>query len=275
MNDVHVFEVLPEYMNLITKKIQDMKKTVCNFLFLLLMATTLPAQEDVKKGDMSEIRRNNYQVELGFGSIRSIYDNTASATILFKKKYNQGDLLDVTTVSFLRGYFTFNSQANFGGDTIVFGRSPLPGFNPVESFNNIDLTLGLGLEKQFQNRRFVHSVGCDLFTRYSDGIRGDEYGYFNGFANIFALVNTERSIEAGLLPFIGLKYYITDQLSVGIESGLSMSYYNRNVTESIYEREIINGQVFDTVEHADPIVVSGLRFRFLGLRFFTLGYSFK
>ena len=67
---------------------------------IVFSAIQVKAQKD---NSIAEVRKNKYQIELGFRSIQNIYTNTLSATILFKKKYQAGDLIDVSSLKFLRG----------------------------------------------------------------------------------------------------------------------------------------------------------------------------
>lgn len=218
---------------------------------------------------IDEIRKNNYQVELGFRSIQNIYNNTAAATIMFKKKYNAGKLIDVKSIKFLRTYFTLNSNIKFGSDTIRRRQFSF------ESQNNVDVSFGIGIEKQFQNRRFVHFFGCDIFTNYYDG--GQVYGisYNNFFNNYNVLYQLERTINPGVSPFLGMKYYFTDQLSIGIETGFSLGYYNSKFKNVMHSVDIINGQEIYNQTNYTSFIENGLKANFLGIRFITIGYSFN
>ncbi|HRI34524.1 MAG TPA: hypothetical protein PLD02_12290, partial [Saprospiraceae bacterium] len=65
-------------------------KNILTFIIVFL-ALQLNAQTE---NSISEVRKNKYQIELGFRNIQSIYANTFSATILFKKKFQTGDLIE-------------------------------------------------------------------------------------------------------------------------------------------------------------------------------------
>jgi len=242
---------------------------ITTFLILQLNAQT--------NNSISEIRKNDYQIELGFQSIKSIYNNTSSATILFKKRYETGDLVDVKSVKYLRAHFAVNTQINFTDDPTRMNQDSTDvGFHPADV---IDLTFGIGLERQFQNRNFVHYIGTDLYGQIFDS--DDD---FPSNVSIGGVVSnstrttdrTVRSVNAGISPFFGIKYYISDQFSVGIESGFRLTYFNTKFQEirTFTEFDQVTGQTSTVFEELEPVVSNGLRFNFLGVRFITLGYSF-
>jgi len=257
-----------------------MKKSaikLTTFLTLsLILISSIGAQEETAKNTISEIRKNNYQIELGFSSIKSIYSNTSSASIFFKKKYRTGNLVEVNSMKFLRAFFSIDSQVNLTEDP---SRTPMDTtsifFHPA---NVSDLTLGIGIEKQYQNDRFVHYLGCDLFARYykSDDDVPNNYNIGGVTLNI---INTTdrylRIINPGLIAFGGFKYYITNQFSVGVETGLRIGYFNSKITEVEYTFDFEDGMEIRNFEENDPVKSNGFKVNFLGLRFVTLGYSFK
>ena len=241
---------------------------------MLLLNTLIAYGQQTES--IEEVRKNNYQIELGFNSIQSIYSNTSSATVLFKKKYQRGRLIEVNSVKYMRAYFSFNGQVNFSDDPT---QGPIDStdveFHPSSVTN---FSFGLGLEKQYQSNRFVHYYGIDLFTSY---FQNDDDFTNGGFGGI--IVNstrttdrTLRTIESGLNPFMGLKYYFTPQFSVGIETGLSLSYFNTKFQEIRFASEFDQdlGMFVRVVNELTPAVSHGLKFRFLGVRFLTIGYSF-
>ncbi len=243
-------------------------------IFALLLAIQLIAQTDTS---ISEIRKNEYQVELGFRSINSIVNNTTSATILFKKKYQTGNLVEVNSVKYLRAYFSFNTQINFTEDpTRLKEDSTYIAFHPADI---IDLTFGLGIEKQFQNKNFVHYLGSDIFGQF---FKSDDD--FPGNISIGGIISnstittdrTVRSTNVGLNPFFGIKYYISKQFCVGIESGFRLTYFNTKFQEIriITEYDQNLGINITVLEELEPVTSNGIKFNFLGVRFITIGYSF-
>lgn len=240
--------------------------------FTILFSFQLNAQKD---NTISEVRKNNYQVELGFRSIKSIYDNTSSATILFKKKLQSGDLVALNSLKYLRVYLSVNTQINFDEDpTRMDQDSSGTRLHPADI---IDLTFGIGIEKQFQNKNFVHYIGTDLFGQF---FKSDDD--FPGNAVIGGVVSnstfttdrTIRSVNAGINPFFGIKYYITKQFNVGIESGFRLTYFNTRFQEVRLLNNGGFGQPVTTFEELEQVTSNGFRFNFLGVRFITLGYSF-
>ncbi len=243
---------------------------IFNVSFLMVCFVTFSySQSENKNPNISELRKNNYQVELNFKTVQNIYSNTAAATLMFKKKYNPGELIDITSIKFLRTYLTLNSNINLGNDTFPNKHFML---NYKEMIN---LTFGLGIEKQFQNRKFVHYLGCDIFTNYYDGSKIINYYYTNSFMGYNMNYEYEKTINSGLIPFIGLKYYVTDQLSFGIETGLSLSYYSSKINNVYYSLDFVNGKEVYNKTELTPFIENGIKFNYLGLRFITIGYSFK
>jgi hypothetical protein len=247
--------------------------------YILTTLTLLITISGISQTDISisEIRKNKHQIELGFRSIKSIYDNTASATILFKKKHQTGELIEVNSVKYLRAYFSINTQINFTDDPTRMNQDSTDlGFHPADI---IDLTFGVGIEKQFQNRKFVHYIGTDLYGQIFKS--DDDFptnAIIGGVTSNFTPTTdrTVRSINAGLSPFFGIKYYITNQFSVGIESGFRLTYFNTKFQEvrTINEFDQDLGQTITIFEELEPVISNGIRFNFLGVRFITIGYSF-
>jgi hypothetical protein len=246
-----------------------MKKNICSIIPVLFFATYLCSQTSKSISDIGEIRKNKYQIELGYKTIQNIYSNSAAATILLKKKYHSTESKDVSSVKYLRTYFTINSTFKFEKDSIPKRRFT------TSLRDNIDLTFGLGIEKQFQNKKFVYYFGCDVFTNYFDGGKSQGYYTLNNLVNFRILYQYENTINAGFVPFIGIKYFVTDHLSFGIETGFSMSYFHSKFKDVQYSFDLINGkEVYSQIE-LSPYFESGIKLNYLGSRFITIGYCFK
>lgn len=243
-----------------------MNKLLSISTLILFLGIDLSGQSDKLATDISEIRKNKYQVELGFRSASSVFYNTASATILFKKKYNRGKLIDVSSIKFLRAFVGINFDLKLKKD--VYFNSELPQ----------NLSFGLGFEKQFQNRKFVHYYGLDLFLNYFKGM--DYYSYYRSFSEEMSVrymfFQYNESIHTGIIPFFGFKYHITNQFSVGIETGLSLGFLFSEIKDGVL---IIRDQYNVSQEVERSIFPArsenSIRANFLGLRLISLGYSFK
>lgn len=245
--------------------------SLCGILIFYIVIAHSQQTESI-----SEVRKNEFQIELGFNSIQSIYSNTSSATVLFKKKYQRGRLIEVNSVKYLRAYFSFGGQVNFSDDpTLAPVDSTSVQFHPSSV---TDVQVGFGLEKQYQSNRFVHYYGLDLFTNYFRTNDDFANGSFGGIT--VNRTNTTdrrlRTIESGFNPFMGIKYYFTPQFSVGVETGISLSYFNSRFQEIRFSSEFDQdlGTLVRVVNELTPSVSHGLKFRFLGVRFLTVGYSF-
>lgn len=244
---------------------------LCGLLLFCVLLTHAQQTESI-----SEVRKNDFQIKLGFSSIQSIYSNTSSATVLFKKKYQRGRLIAVNSVKYMRAYFSVGGQVNFSDDPT---QAPLDSTSVQFHPSSVtEFQVGLGLEKQFQSNRFVHYYGVDVFTHYFRTNDDFANGSFGGIT-VNSTTSTDRrlrTIESGFNPFMGIKYYFTPQFSVGIETGLSLSYFNSRIQEIRFASEFDQdlGRLVRVVNELTPAVSHGLKFRFLGVRFLTVGYSF-
>lgn len=142
--------------------------------------------------------------------------------------------------------------------------------------NRFDFQLGLGYEKQFMNKKFVHYYGVELNWNYFN--EDDDYynavlsRVYNNFTN-----TTDRLVRVfrvGPIPFVGAKYYIRDYLSIGVETGFSIYYFNQKITEVSKKLELVNGEYQYVFVKDKPIISHGLQTFFNNLRFVTIGYAF-
>jgi hypothetical protein len=247
-----------------------------SLLSVLIFVSTeiVSGQDSLQTRPISEIRRNKYQVELGLGSISALWSNTTGGSVLFKKRMDIGELIDITSVKYYRIYSSFNTDIRL--DTAVAKVGGI--YNSTYSSDDyVDFELGIGFEKQFRNKMFVHYYGADLLTRIN--YRNDTrtyYNYSNNFNNEYTNIETrlDSRTSLGVSPFIGIKYYITKQLSFGLESGMYLSYYFGKYKET---DKYYDGRENPTLLQefiGNEIPVKGLNFAFDVLRFFTIGYSF-
>ena len=122
----------------------------------------------------------------------------------------------------------------------------------------------------------MHYHGIDVFTQFykaDDDIFNGSYGG----VTINAVGTTDRYIQTfriGVLPFIGAKYYLTDQISLGIETGVQVSWFQTKFTEVEFEQQIINNQVTNVFVEHEPVKSNGVNIIFNGIRFVTIGYTF-
>ncbi len=241
---------------------------------LLLLTSTAQGQDSLKTVSISEVRKNNFQIELGLRSFKNIWDGTASGTLLFKKKVNFGELVEVNALRFLRGYFTLNTQTNFTDDpTHTTGDTSEIYYHPADRVN---FSVGLGLEKQNKGKLLVHYHGLDLFTQY---FKTDDDVYNGEFGGITVNIpetsdHYVQTLKVGVMPFIGAKFYLTTQISLGLEAGMEIAWFQTKFTEVEFDQQYIDNKFQTVFVKHEPIKSKGISTRFNGVRFVTLGYTF-
>ncbi len=236
---------------------------------LLLSITTIQGQKSEGGIELSEIRKNKNHLEL---DIKNVFTGLNNATMLYKRKYESGKLINVKQIKLLRFLARFNSQFTFTDDPTrdVLNEQKL-GLFPS---NLINIQLGIGIEKQFMNKGYVHYYGIDLIGRYTKNDDDFSNGTL-GNVTVNYTYTTDRLLNIfniGLNPFFGIKYYITNRISIGIETGLEVSYFNATFTEI----EILHdsfGTLYSYTE-LEPFSANGLLVKFNNLRFLTMGYNF-
>ena len=83
---------------------------------------------------------------------------------------------------------------------------------------------------------------------------------------------TTNSFGVGVLPFFGVKYYITNRLSIGIETGFAATFtqaFNREDT-----LDFINGELTAFNKGETTRAAGNFRAFFSNLRFLNLGVNF-
>ncbi|MFN0013341.1 MAG: hypothetical protein ACKVU2_02230 [Saprospiraceae bacterium] len=240
-----------------------MKNITLAFALWAFGATITHAQDSKTGAHLSEIRKNKNQIDL---DVKNLFNGLSGATLLYKRSYQTGDLIDVSAIKLIRFSASINNQVLLGEKNIPWSAAA----------NNIDLQIGVGIEKQVMHNGFVHYYGADLVAGYYNsnaifntiepgGILVDYYG--NQVRG--------RSIRAGLNPFFGIKYYFTSRLSIGLETGMSLMYFHASVTEQVVTRTLVNNQIIYTNVYTSNLPASsGFQTRFNNLRFLTVGYTF-
>ncbi|MEM1216533.1 MAG: hypothetical protein AAGJ82_12650 [Bacteroidota bacterium] len=248
-----------------------MKKLALSVSILLFVVVNVFAQQEGRGAQLSEIRKNKNHLDL---DIQNLFGGLRNTTLLYKRTFQMGDLVDVNAIRLFRFSGRVNNQITFTDDpTLQPNDTTNVGFHPSDA---LDFEIGFGIEKQKMNKNFVHYYGVDAiisFTQLDDDFSN---GTIGGIINN-ATVTTDRfvkTVRAGINPFFGIKYYFTNHLSVGVETGISILYFNQAVTEVQFEQQSIDGlsqRVF--VEDA-PVVSNGIQTNFNNLRFLTIGYTF-
>jgi len=180
----------------------------------------------------------------------------------------------VNSIRLIRSSGRMNNQITFTDDpTREPNDTTNVGFHPS---NVIDFQLGFGFERQKMNKNFVHYYGTDgifNFAKLDDDISNGSLG---GVTNNLTGTTDRllRTFRTEIYPFFGIEFYFTNRLSIGIETGISILYFNQSITEVRFEQEFINGQFEQVFVEDEPVKPSGIQTIFNNLRFLTVGSTF-
>ncbi len=247
-----------------------MKKRIFT-LILTLFIFSLQAQDKKIGAELSEIRKQKNHIDL---DIKNVFRGLGSATILYKRTYQSGDLIDVNSIKSIRFLARFNNQIALSDPPSTFtNNETFAAFHPS---NVLDLFFGFGLERQKMYKGFVHYYGID-FVGYFNKSDDDISNGVIGTLTVNLTETTDRKLQTlkgGINPFFGIKYYFTDRLSLGVETGFEISYFSQKTTELVSSQQIIGGEFVPVVEELEPFVSNGILTAFNNLRFLTIGYTF-
>jgi hypothetical protein len=120
----------------------------------------------------------------------------------------------------------------------------------------------------------IHSFRCRNLSYSNDdtfyaSTRGGVVNNFNYFYD-----RTIWIFRFGVNPFVGVKYYFTARLSLGVETGFSIFYFEQKSAEIHVEQGFINGQLSPVYVKYGPVKSNGIQTKFNNLRFVTIGYTF-
>lgn len=237
----------------------------------LLVAAALGAiaqSEEINYNDLSEVRKNKFQVDV---DISNILNGLSGAGLVLKKKFDPGKFVSVDAIKLIRGSLRMNNTISFQNyfkDTLANTNYPK---------TNLDIQFGLGWERQYIHKKFVHYYGIDLIAAHyqNDNVY---FGYAGGGSQVYYAnyVYKNRRNRIGVNPFFGIKYYLTDRLSIGIETGFELSYYRFKDEEYIRSWNVDQfGNISNyTASKVASTLFSGLLANFNNIRSVTAGYTF-
>ncbi len=144
----------------------------------------------------------------------------------------------------------------------------------IHPSNSIDIQLGIGFEKQTMNKDFVHYYGVDGIVNYTRADDDYSNGKIGGVTNNYVSTTDRliRVLRTGVNPFFGIKYYFNSSISIGLETGIEVAYFNQKITEVESFYNVINILEFNELE---PVTSHGIQALFNNIRFVTVGYTFK
>lgn len=200
-------------------------KQIKMLMVLLVCTVTLFGQEKGTLEKSNHYLQHNHQLDI---DIKNIFNGLGNATILFRKKLKP-NLDHPDKIRLLR------FQGQFGTRIAT---------NDQLSSNSLNAAFGIGLEKQIAKGRFVHYYGVDLINRVS--WTKDRLPNSN-------LSRIRYNYSASVLPFFGVKYFLTDRINIGLETAFSIGYRHQK------NDDISSNEFFASYSN---------------LRFLTLGYTF-
>ncbi|MCB0662051.1 MAG: hypothetical protein KDC24_04890 [Saprospiraceae bacterium] len=246
-----------------------MKKLQLLLSFLFISLLSLSAQNKKFGADLSEVKTYKNQLEL---DIKNIFSGLGNATLLYKRGHKLDKFEVDGKLRFVRVLARFNNQ-------IALEKNPFMGaidslqieFHPNDVF---DLSIGIGFEQQKMFRNFVHYWSIDCIANYYS-IDGSAYS-IGGIRNVRTGVDTRytSTIQAGVNPFFGIKYYLSEKFSIGIETGFAFQYFHQKITEVDYTTTYSNGTYYYKLMEKEPSSTNGITTNFNNLRFLNLGYTF-
>jgi hypothetical protein len=252
-----------------------MQKIAIVLVLAVLCSGNLFSQDRKMGAPLSEVRKNKNQLDL---DVKNIFNGLSGATLIYKRTYQIGDLVDVNSIRLLR----FSARIN---NDIVLKDTYLTNTSPYLTYlnssgvrdNSLSMGLAIGVERQKASKNFVYYYGIDAGVYFDKS----NFYYTRSYTVTGLLITsytisqaTTQRIEAGLSPLFGLKYYFTDRISIGIETGITVSFFSQSARETISAVDVINGtQQVSTVTY-DPVKSSGIRTSFNNLKFVTVGFTF-
>lgn len=243
-------------------------------LVLIVLATVTAFSQNEKKGtELSKIRKNKNHLDL---DVKNIFNSLTSATLIYKRTFKTGELINVNSINLIRFSGQVNNQITLTEDptrTTTTDDDVDIRFFPS---NILDFQVGLGIERQKMNKNFVHYFGVDAvysLAKIDDDISNGAIGGIT--VNVVETTDRlMRTMKTGLNPFIGIKYYFTNRISLGLETGFSVLYFSQETIELSFESEVVNGDVVSELVEAEPFIATGILTDFNNLRFLTIGYTF-
>lgn len=134
-----------------------MKSTMCIIVTFFIITANLFSQ-DKFGAELSEIRKHRNQIDL---DIKNIFSGLNSTTLLYKRSYQTGNLVDVNAIKLIRFGLGINSEINFDNTNTTRIDSLEVIYQPGDQ---ISFNLSLGWEKQKMHKNFVHYFGFDAYS---------------------------------------------------------------------------------------------------------------
>jgi hypothetical protein len=252
------------------------------FLFTIITCTILCsssvfAQTKIKTlipKDSVPFNNRKYKQELGI-DIQGLFSYGPGGQLVWKIRDDRGKLIPVSYSNYWRIQAGLNGNTFTGyRDSIITPTLQYVNTNPAHSDNHFWATIGR--ERNNFSNRFNFFYGWDA------GL-GSGFNRNNGYVNIYLynpvtgalsgsqsvpILTKTLSFSAYGSAFIGVKYHITDRISITAESAFVVSY-------SLVHRKTAVKDTNNQIIGQSPSWYSNYGYNMDYLRFITLNYRFK
>lgn len=216
------------------------------FFILLVSCISVSAQKINK-----EKQFNIYKHEIGI-DFQNIFRGSLGTSIIYRRRMGEKKFVSLNDKRSLRvrlggsGNLLLSDRLDLLNDTI----SPI-NFNDLLE-EGFQCHLLVGYEWQKQKKRVQYFYGFETGIRYFDYnyLTGWSWSSINGYTYRF---NDEKSVAVPIILLGGVKYFITPEFSIALETSFEIGYKRKKIdrstetpsTGSRYERKDIKRHEID------------------------------
>jgi len=236
----------------------------------LLVCVNIFAQ----KNDSLMAVNRKYKNEIGI-DFQGLFKGTPGTALIWKKK-KVGRLVSLTFCSNYRVQLALSGNIQLTQKTTqkdtTFGHyivkqpsqysvQPLFGIERVNFFGKFNLYYGADFGPSY-------TYSSNQYNVYIYSNTNNNYTYYGGSYG----ANTSNVFGFSIIPFVGIKYRISERFSASMESAFSLGYSFTNTKYYVYNFNAANQSFVQ--KDATETNTHGLVFAMRYLRFLTLNYHF-
>ena len=240
-------------------------------LLVLLVLLVLSFQAFSQKNILKDtIDNRKYRNEIGI-DVQGVFAGNIGGSFMYKKRTGDKKLIAVTYSDNLRfsgtlagSYYNTNVDApiyyNITNDIKLLVTRPTDNHQQYAR-------IGVGKERIYFYGRFGAYYGADIVGSFSyDTDKGTYWQSANTYADL-PIRSTHFGV--GIVPFAGIKYRITNRLSLSAECNYFLAYG--------FQRTKIGDKKSNQASNQEPYIyyAHSINHSFDPLRFITLNYHFK